>query len=70
MNTNSGILSYERRRTLILVKDLINEVISKDGVNEDILMDVLVDKINNAKTLDEFDITTILYLEAELTLNE
>ena len=70
MNTNSGILSYERRRTLVLVKGLINEAISKDGINEDILMDVLVDKINNEKTLNEFDLITLLYLEAELNINE
>lgn len=42
MNTNNGVLSYERRRTLILVKDLINEIIIKDGINKDALMDLLL----------------------------
>lgn len=65
-NTNNCLLPYERRRTLILVKDLIHEAIKKEGINKDILLNTLNAKTYNTNSLDEFDLITLLYLEAEL----
>ena len=65
---NRTTLSYERKRTIHIIKNLIDEVICKNGINEDILMGVLVDKFNNSDLLNDFDLTTLLYLEAELTM--
>lgn len=66
---DSSFLSYERKRTIHIIKNLIDEVISKGGVNEDVLLDTLLDKINNSDLLNDFDLTTLLYLEAELNSN-
>lgn len=63
---NSNYLSYERKRTIHIIKNLLDELISKNGINEDVLLDTLLDKINNSDLLNDFDLTTLLYLEADL----
>jgi len=66
MNKNSYTLSYERKRTIHIIKNLIDEAIFKNGINEDIFMDILIDKFNNSDSINDFDLVTLLYLEAEL----